>query len=81
MLLYEMAIGYAPFETHPNDPALTEQMTMKRIVEGDLRIPLSLTHELRKLIESILTTVPEQRPSLEEIESSAWMQKYREEGI
>jgi serine/threonine protein kinase len=23
VLIYEMAIGYAPFETHPNDPSMT----------------------------------------------------------
>lgn len=64
VLIYEMSIGYAPFETHPNDPSLTEQLTMKRIVEGDLRIPPNLSYELKKIIESILTTEPDNRPSL-----------------
>jgi aurora kinase len=39
VLIYEMALGYAPFETHPKDPSLTEQLTMKRILECDLKIP------------------------------------------
>jgi aurora kinase len=81
VLMYEMATGYAPFETHPNDPTLTEQMTMKRILACDLRIPPSVTHELKRLIESILSTEPDNRPSLEDIENSKWMQDYKDEGI
>jgi serine/threonine protein kinase len=64
VLIYEMAIGYAPFETHPNDPSMTEQMTMQRIVDRDLKIPPNLSPELRKLIESVLSTEPDTRPSL-----------------
>ncbi len=53
-----MAIGYAPFETHPYDPSLTEQMTMRRILDCDLKIPTNISSGLKNLIESILSTDP-----------------------
>lgn len=64
VLMYEMSAGYAPFETHPNDSSLTEQMTMKRILECDLKVPSNISKDLRLLIESILSTEPDRRPSL-----------------
>lgn len=38
---------------------------MTRIIDGDLLIPLHISSALRKLISSILTTLPTKRPSLE----------------
>ena len=54
---------------------------MNRILDGDLIVPLTLSSELRKLILSILTTDPEKRSSLEEIERNPWLQECRDEQV
>lgn len=76
-----MATGKAPFETYSISQAHVESKTMTRILDGDLSVPKTLSADLQALIESILMTEPEKRPSLEEIEGSEWLQQYREEGI
>ena len=81
VLIYEMATGRAPFETHPSDPAMTEELTMNRIMEGDLNVPLKLSPLLRSLIESVLRGDPTSRPTLADIEGSEWMQQHRESGV
>jgi serine/threonine protein kinase len=81
VLIYEMSAGKAPFETYSISQAHVESKTMTRILDGDLSIPKTLSLNLQKLIESILMTEPEQRPSLEEIECSVWLQAYKDEGV
>lgn len=76
-----MSTGKAPFETYSISQAHVESKTMTRILDGDLSVPTTLSPSLRTLIESILMTDPEQRPSLEEIETSSWLQNYKEEGV
>jgi len=65
VLIYEMATGKAPFECPSIDPSHTEEKTMNKIIDGDLRIPISISPKLHNLINCILTTQPWRRLSLE----------------
>jgi serine/threonine protein kinase len=46
VLIYEMAVGRAPFECASIDPSHTERKTMSKIMEGDLQVPISVSGQL-----------------------------------
>ena len=74
VLLFAMLCGSLPFN------ARSVPLLIKKIVEGKFKFPKFLSPSSRHLIHSILQIVPEQRPSLEEIQRHPWLQAHAQGG-
>lgn len=72
VILYTLLIGKPPFETN------CVQATYKRIKENDYAFPegVEISHSAKSLIRKILTSIPEERPTLQEIMSDEFFNSY-----
>lgn len=75
VLLYAMLCGSLPFN------ARSIPMLIKKILEGKFKLPKYLSPSAQHLIQTILQIVPENRPSLEQIQSHPFMQQYARDSI
>jgi serine/threonine protein kinase len=67
VLLYEMLVGSAPFETH------SEKATCRRIKMGDLRFPSFVPCAARDLVARFLQKDPAKRIALRDVRSHRWV--------
>lgn len=77
VVMYILCCGYPPFySAKKNDPLLSPGMKT-RILKGKFAFPesdwLNVSDEAKQLIARMITTVPENRPTIQEILKSSWM--------
>ncbi|KAI1744001.1 kinase-like domain-containing protein [Xylaria scruposa] len=69
VLIYEFLVGQPPFEGTP-------QITKKRIMKADMRIPAYVSPEAKDLINRLLVVDPDQRIPLHQIQQHPWIIKH-----
>ncbi|KAI0544580.1 kinase-like domain-containing protein [Xylaria curta] len=69
VLIYEFLVGQPPFEDTP-------EITKKRILKADMRIPAYVSPEAKDLIKRLLFVDPDQRIPLYQIQQHPWIIKH-----